>query len=52
MLVYKRLEKGSFGEREAGEISIRDLLLLLEGLEETTVRARRWYDRPKKLASV
>lgn len=51
VLLYKRLERGSFGERDAGEISIRDLLLLFEGLEETTLRARRWYARPKKVAS-
>ena len=47
----KRLEAGSFAEvRVAGEaacieVSSRDLLLLLEGIELGACRQRRWYDR-------
>ena len=49
-VLYKRLEKGTFAwPKEASptgvELSIGELTLLLEGLDATTVRRRRWYTR-------
>ena len=49
-VLYKRLEKGTFAWPKeitsAGvELSIGELTLLLEGLDATTVRRRRWYTR-------
>lgn len=51
VLVYKRLERGTFRHPERDEISARDLALLLEGLDESTVRTRRWFTRSKALES-
>jgi transposase len=42
-LLYKRLERGSFGDLDREEISARDLFLLLEGIE--VVRERVRYER-------
>jgi transposase len=42
-LLYKRLETGSFAPVDRDEITARDLLLLLEGLE--VVRERPRYER-------
>ncbi len=45
-LFYKRLEEGTFsipGTGTSVEISVRDLLLVLEGIELTAVRQRRRY---------
>lgn len=47
VLIYKRLEQGTFRQPEHGEIRARELALLLEGLDESTLRARRWYDQSK-----
>lgn len=50
-LFAKRLEAGTFaavrGTDEAAcvELSARDLLLVLEGIELGACRQRRWYDR-------
>jgi len=43
-LHYKRLEAGTFATLERGELSPRDLYLLLEGIE--VVRERVRYERP------
>lgn len=45
VLVYKRLEKGTFRVPERGEIEARELMLLLEGIDTEEVRERRWYRR-------
>ena len=45
-LLYKRLEEGTFWHPEVGEIGRRELVMLLEGIEESEVRTRRWYSRP------
>lgn len=42
-LLYKRLEAGTFATLERGEITSRDLFLLLEGIE--VVRERVRYER-------
>jgi transposase len=45
-LFYKRLEAGTFclpGTGRRTEVSVRDLLLVLEGIELGTVRQRRRY---------
>jgi len=45
-LFYKRLEEGTFRLQEAGqsmELSVRDLLLVLEGIELREVWQRRRY---------
>ena len=45
-LFYKRLEEGTFrlpGTGTSAELSVRDLLLVLEGIELSTVRQRRRY---------
>lgn len=48
-LYYKRLEAGTFGEPigkgASVELSSRDLLLLLEGIELRDVRQRKRYSR-------
>jgi len=43
-LLYKRLETGTFATVEAEEITSRELLLLLEGIE--VIRERRRYAGP------
>jgi transposase len=51
-LFYKRLEAGRFA-REAvvsGEWTARELFCVLEGIDLATVRQRRRYCRPKRLA--
>ena len=45
-LLYKRLEEGKFRMPERGEIGARELVMVLEGLDATEVRERRWYQRP------
>lgn len=42
-LLYKRLEQGSFADLDRAEITVRDLFLLLEGIE--VVRERVRYER-------
>lgn len=49
VLVYKRLEEGTFRHPEHGEIGARELGLLLAGLDESTLRTRHWYDRSKMM---
>lgn len=44
-LLYKRLEEGTFRVPERREIEARELMMLLEGLDATQVRERRWYRR-------
>lgn len=44
-LVYKRLEKGTFRVPERMEIGVRELMMVLEGIEPAQVRERRWYRR-------
>jgi transposase len=44
-LMYKRLEEGTFRMPERGEIGARELVMVLEGLDATEVRERRWYQR-------
>ena len=39
-LLYKRLEQGSFAAVEHGELTPRDLVLLLEGIEVVRERVR------------
>lgn len=39
-LLYKRLEQGSFAAVECGELTPRDLVLLLEGIEVMRERVR------------
>ena len=46
-LFYKRLEQGRFAEVAAEEIGVRELLCVLEGIEISTTRSRRWYVGPK-----
>jgi len=45
VLLYKRLEKGTFRVPERGEIEARELMMLLEGIDTEDVRERRWYRR-------
>jgi transposase len=55
---YKRLEKGTFQlptdlqwndeERTCAEISVSDLALLLGGVELSSVKRRKRYERPNK----
>jgi transposase len=45
LLLYKRLEKGTFRVPERGEIDARELMMLLEGLDTAEVRERGWYRR-------
>jgi len=53
-MLYKRLERGSFSIPSAPddtgrvEIDSGDLHLLLEGIEPTVRRRRRWYRSPHK----
>jgi transposase len=49
-VLYKRLERGTFAwpvDEGASPVEMRqrDLLLLLSGVDLTTTRRRRWYDR-------
>ncbi len=44
-LVYKRLEEGTFRVPERTEIGVRELMMVLEGIEPAQVRERRWYRR-------
>lgn len=44
-LVYKRLEEGTFWMPERREIGFRELMMVLEGIEESGVRLRRRYER-------
>jgi transposase len=49
-VLYKRLEKGTFawpivrGE-EPVELRTADLMLLLAGVDVSTTRRRRWYEK-------
>jgi transposase len=45
VLLYKRLEEGTFRVPERGEIEARELMMLLEGIDTEDVRERRWYRR-------
>jgi len=45
VLMYKRLEQGTFRVPEGKEIGARELMMLLEGLDTAEVRERRWYRR-------
>jgi len=47
VLIYKRLEQGTFRAPSDAEIGARALALLLEGIDESTVHTRRWYVQPK-----
>jgi transposase len=46
-VLYKRLEKGTFawpnGATDRTMLSLEDLALLLEGIELSGVRRRKWY---------
>ena len=49
-VLYKRLERGTFSwpaEQSASPFEMRgtDLMLLLSGVELSSTRRRRWYDR-------
>lgn len=46
-LFYKRLEEGCFATIDSDEINVRELMCVLEGIEISTVRTRRWYTQPK-----
>jgi transposase len=50
-LFYKRLEEGSFRQPESEQIDARELMLVLEGMDERTVHARRWYKQTKSRAA-
>jgi transposase len=45
VLLYKRLEQGTFRVPAGKEIGGRELMMLLEGIDSTEVRDRRWYRR-------
>ena len=45
-LYYKRLERGCFRHPDVEQIDVRELLLVLAGVDETTAHTRRWYVRP------
>lgn len=44
-LFYKRLEQGSFEAPSAEQIDGGTLLQLLEGIELSSVRRKKWYQR-------
>jgi transposase len=44
-LLYKRLEEGTFWMPERAEIGARELMMVLEGIDASQVRQRRWYQR-------
>ena len=44
-LFYKRLEEGSFEAPSAEQIDVGTLLQLLEGIELSSARRRKWYSR-------
>jgi len=44
-LFYKRLEAGSFEAPEAEQIDVGTLLQMLEGIEISSVRRKKWYRR-------
>jgi transposase len=44
-LFYKRLEAGSFEAPSEEQIDIGDLLQVLEGIEMSSVRRKKWYRR-------
>jgi transposase len=46
LLVYKRLEEGTFWMPDRREIGFRELMMVLEGIEESEVQLRRRYHRP------
>jgi transposase len=46
-LFYKRLEQGSFEEPIAEQIDVGELLAMLEGIEMSSVRRKKWYRRPQ-----
>lgn len=51
-ILYKRLEQGTFAwpaEAGAGPVEMRsgDLLLLLSGVDVSSTRRRRWYERAR-----
>jgi hypothetical protein len=45
-LSYKRLEEGTFWMPDRREVGFRELMMVLEGIEESEVRLRRRYQRP------
>jgi transposase len=50
LVLYKRLEQGTFSwpsETEAGPLEMRssELVLLLSGVDISSTRRRRWYER-------
>jgi len=44
-LFYKRLEEGSFEAASAEQIDAAELLQILEGIEISSVRRKKWYRR-------
>jgi transposase len=46
-LFYKRLEQGCFATVDADEIGVRELMCVLEGIEISRVRTRKWYRGPQ-----
>ena len=47
-LFYKRLEEGCFAAVDADEISVRELMCVLEGIDISRTRTRKWYRDPKQ----
>lgn len=45
LLMYKRLEEGTFTMPDRDEVGIRELMMVLEGIDEREVRQRRRYER-------
>jgi transposase len=45
-LFYKRLEQGCFAAVDAEELGVRELMCLLEGIELSRTRTRKWYKSP------
>ncbi len=44
-LFYKRLEEGSFEAPSAEQIEVGELLAVLEGIEMSSARRKKWYRR-------
>lgn len=47
-LFYKRLEEGSFEEPVTEQIDVGTLLQMLEGIELSSARRKKWYQRPPR----
>lgn len=47
MLMYKRLEEGTFALPSGDEIGSRELVMMLEGLDMSRMHQRRRYQRKK-----